>query len=207
MGVWDFRLLSLGDPAAFQRLWNQIEICRHVIKPWSNTLISCTVFGYLSVQVSCSTLGDYQNQSVQCTAYDLHAAMSTIHAKHSTCWLKGKTESGLSSTFFWCTPKGLLKTNQISLTVKKQQRHHRCICYLSEMSHPSLRAWISPERDARWPLEQRFPIQSLTPAKQHHIFLSAALPLLAPLRGKRLRMMAWTCPGLQLHVCIFLDLN
>lgn len=66
---------------------------------------------------------------------------------------------------------------------------------VSEMSHPPLRAVISPERDERWSLEQRSPfapIQSLAPAKQHHIpralSLSAALSFLPPLRRKQLRI-------------------
>lgn len=66
---------------------------------------------------------------------------------------------------------------------------------LSEMSHPPLRAVISPERDERWSLEQRSPltpIHSLAPAKQHHIpqalSLSAALSFLTPLRRKQLRI-------------------
>lgn len=63
------------------------------------------------------------------------------------------------------------------------------------MSHPLLRAVISPERDGRWSLEQRSPlapIRSLAPAKQHHIpralSLSAALSFLPPLRRKQLRI-------------------
>lgn len=63
------------------------------------------------------------------------------------------------------------------------------------MSHPPLRAVISPERDERWSLEQRSPlarIQSLAPAKQHHIprslSPSAALSFLPPLRRKQLRI-------------------
>lgn len=57
------------------------------------------------------------------------------------------------------------------------------------MSHPTLRPAISPERDKRWSLEQRSPlapIQSLAPAKQHHVpqalslyeLLSHSCPLL-----------------------------
>lgn len=65
---------------------------------------------------------------------------------------------------------------------------------VSEMSHAPLGAAISPERDERRSPEQRSPfasIQSLAPAKQHHVqralSLSAALSILPLLRGKQLK--------------------
>lgn len=120
----------------------------------------------------------WRNQSVHCTVSDLHAQQTlSVHHSGSADRQEKRNKSIKGPPFdmhlSFSKDTSHNAPNPTSMTTKQLQKHHCLLCYpwqhmfrkdklrtqtqkrmgwvtaVSEMSHPPLRAGISPERDAR----------------------------------------------------------